>query len=190
MAEEEKMNIEDEESLEDIVNVESDDELLQNVAVTESVNVGEASLVEQLAGSLPMGTTRMIESSDVEQEQGGEMLEDVLRREWRPEDEDKKVSGDFYSGKKEDDDAAVYVAVDNNKPVVQDIAGSYSAAHAAGEVYQGGSQDFYNVDSAVEEAKRVGDCDRLHEVSGLELPSLDAPGAIKKKDLKYQANTY
>jgi len=190
MVDEEKMNIEDDESLEDIVNVESDDELLENVALAESVDVGEASLVEQLAGSLPMGATRMIESSDVEQEQGGEMLEDVLRREWRPEEEDKKVSGDFYSGNKEDDDTAVYVAVDNNKPVVQDVAGSYSAAHAAGEVYQGGSQDFYNADSVVEEVKRVGDRDRLHDVQGLELPSLDAPGAMKKKDLKYQTKTY
>ncbi len=101
-----KQDIPDEESLEDIVELEiSEEEGIENImddGLEVVSDVDTVGIAVQLANSTTQDTARMLESSDIEQDGVGESLEETLNREWRPEDENKQ-GGNLYSGKKDDD---------------------------------------------------------------------------------------
>jgi len=163
----------DEENLEDIVGTELDEDMEneENLSVDFTFSPG---LVAQLASNFSMATSRMVESNDIEQD-SPELLEEVLRREWRPP-VDEKVKSDFYSGSRDEE---TYVLPDS-KPTGPIIAGSYEAVHAAGEVYQGGTQNIRD--------PNLGEPPRFGEIRGQEW--LSTPGSVEKKDLQYETKTY
>ncbi len=178
-----KKTTEDEESLEEIVEESSEDDKEDEEIVEEvpRIDFSNEGIARQLARSLPQATTRIVESSDVEQESTAHDLETFVRSESDFDGDKKGPGNDFYSGKNEEGEE-VYVGNEPKVPV-EVVAGSYEASHAAGEVYEAGSQDF-------RDPKLKDNSRRLGEVEALDYPSVDVPGATKKKDVKYVTKTF
>ncbi len=206
----EELQTGNEESLEDIVDIEtSEEEGLEEImddGLELVSDVDTVGIAVQLANSLQEGATRMLESNDIEQD-GLESLEETLSREWRPEN-DNKQSGNFYSGKKDDDSIYTVAGSSSTSGLYNQSGGDmYNAAGSSSSsgMYNQSGGDMYNSEGGqgadvYQSGGKTGDMyqggtqvgfgdpnndiggARLDEVRGLDSPSLDIGGVTKRKD--------